>query len=141
MSNEAQAAQATHYCALSIHNEDYPEGSVVFDPDSLQLKQGGLYLLMPRKSNSSIQDFQQRPSSVSATLSTKDNDNGKSSLRKRPGGSKKSAKVSAVESHADFSKSMVFVAQPLSANGEQKRKVRGMQVSIFRQRLIYDYQH
>lgn len=127
MSNEAQAEQVT-YCALSIHNDDYPEGTVVYDPESLQLKPGALYLLAPRISNSAIQDFQ-RSASVSANLSTKDNDGGRSSTRKWPDGSKKSVKTSGSESHADLTKAMVFVAQPLQPNAEHKRKLRGMQVN------------
>ncbi|KAF1348087.1 hypothetical protein BDV97DRAFT_400269 [Delphinella strobiligena] len=112
-------------CALSVHTDDYIEGTVVYDPDIVHLTQGGLYILAPRSSGTSIQDFQK---ATSANLSTKENDTGRSSLRKRHGGSKRVSQIAAVESHADLSKSMVFVAQPL--NAEQKRKLRGMQISV-----------
>ena len=122
MSNEVNTMLPI-LCALSVHTDDYTEGAVVYDPDTVHLTQGSLYILAPRSSGTSIQDFQK---ATSANLSTKENDTGKSSIRRRHGGSKRISQIAAAESHADLSKSMVFVAQPL--NAEQKRKLRGMQV-------------
>lgn len=122
MSSEAEIMLPI-LCALSVHTDDYIEGTVVYDPDTVHLIQGGLYILAPRSSGTSIQDFQK---ATSANLSAKENDTGRSSIRKRHGGSKRVSQIAAAESHADLSKSMVFVAQPL--NVEQKRKLRGMQV-------------
>lgn len=130
MSTEAQADQTAFFCSLSVHSEDFPEGNVVYDPETIKLKQGRLYRLAPQISSSSIQDFQ-KSSSTNTLQSSKGNDARKSSIRKRLGAGKKPAKTeSSIESHVDLSKSMFFVAQPLYPNPEQRRNLRGMQVSL-----------
>jgi len=130
MSDRAQADQpASHFCALSVHTEDYPEGTVVYDPETLNLTRGFLYLVAPRTSSSAVQDFQ-RPASNTANRSVNDTEDGSSSTRKRSGALKKGVRSTAAENHADLSKAMVFVAQPLNKSSEQQqqRKTRGMQV-------------
>lgn len=126
MSKEANDEPSQHQCTLSVHNDEYSEGTVVYDPETLKLTCGGLYLLAIRINTSAVQDFQLVSNSTDTSIKAKDTPT--SSTKRTPGASKKSAKFSSHENHADFSKAMVFVAQPLLPNSDQKRKLRGMQV-------------
>ncbi|KAL1303598.1 hypothetical protein AAFC00_006962 [Neodothiora populina] len=127
MPDEGQDQPAQLYCTLSVHNDDeHPEGIVIYDPEELPLKQGSLYLLAARLASSAVQDFQNISSST-ANPSSRENDIAKSSSRKRQYDTRK---PSGLDSHADTSKSMVFVAQPLQPSTDSKRKSRGVQISV-----------
>ncbi|GAB7350759.1 hypothetical protein MBLNU459_g1305t2 [Dothideomycetes sp. NU459] len=131
MSTSVQPEQAARYCNLWIHDDAFSGETVIFNPDKLPLGSGSLWKLVTLKPGSAFvsHDFQGPAGPAGVSRTTQGGATSKSSIRKRSGHGKKFNKhVSSIENQTDQSKSLVFIAQEMTA--EQKRKQPGLQLSI-----------